>query len=75
MGTKEDKIHWKDLMWLIITIAMISTSISIGALAIHSKTPHEGAVTQREMDIFSDNTKRRFNDLEKKVDRILIKLD
>ena len=75
MGKGDEKIYWKDLLWLILTITIISTSVSMGALTLHSKQPHEGATTQREMDIFSGNTERRFNEIEKKLDRLLIKLN
>jgi len=76
MGNSDGgRIFWKDLLWLVLTIALISTSISMGALTLHSRTPHVGAVTQREMDIFSDNTTRRFDEIERKMDRILFKLD
>jgi len=67
------RIFWKDLLWLVLTITLISTSVSMGALTLHSKTPHEGAVTQREMDIFSDNTERRLTSIERKLDILIIK--
>ena len=73
MGKGDDKIYWKDLLWLILTITLISSSVSLGALAIHSKTPHKGAVTQREMDIFSDNTDRRLLSIERKLDILISK--
>lgn len=65
------RIKFKDVIWL----CTISVSISLGALWIHSETPHRDAVTKREIDKFETGINSKFADINEKLNKVEDKLD
>ena len=69
------KVRWKDMVTLLVIIFTISVSVCMGALAIHSTSPHKGAVTKELMAIFIKNIDGKFISVEKKLDKLEGKID